>query len=776
MVAKGKQISVIIAGATGSTGRNLVSRLVSHPDVSRVVALARHPIPVNRWTAVFPHLHSGDALRYLSVVPVDWIRVLADTSNVPSSYVSDGVWRLEDEAKDRERFLRHFGQPQRRRGGGGGGGNGSVDGSSHPLSMYAAMGSYSSSSSSASQAGSNSVWSSVSTVDSAVGTRPTGYVKFTPRSSFSARHEAAAAAAAAAASSSPGGGDDIGSSGSGGGAHFSGLEKMHDSQAFLQQLLHNSFYTSIFSGHHVAINCLGTSHMLSKHSVRLVDYELSIAFAKAIRLFNCMAHAEPSEDEERLLVETTSRELDSALWGEIYSACYGKKEEHPQATGAAGTQMGVDVNGGSRNSTSADSTTTADTTPTPTTTTDDRSLFSASVSPSAAEMEQMHRGKVATLRHFSQVSVRGANDHSPITYLRAHGRRDRDLLWIFNRRTQTFFSPSILHSIFLSSPMTHTVLGHDETAHYGRHNRSSTSGSGGGGGGAIGNSNGSSAVAADGVGSDGNVRFSSSPVRAMKNQKRRKAQKKKRQQQQRQSRDGTAAASPVVIRACDYRPSVWQSIKAAWSGKGDTNDGGHGSSGVHDGTGRSQVYLYDEGDDEGDDDGGAGEEGDAYFDVDGRGPDALARHRAHLLLRRDVVKIWEHASITIWRPGVLARPKPRLSEWLFSFLERSVDVRCLAECIVDDVMESLYRGGGNPGSVGSVKVINGKSVSRRAHMKAIEDGLNAEDTQGGNGAAGTGSARRRRSHRHHGCGNNNSSNGSGLDDVGNVRDNSAVGN
>lgn len=36
-----------------------------------------------------------------------------------------------------------------------------------------------------------------------------------------------------------------------------------------------------------------------------------------------------------------------------------------------------------------------------------------------------------TLQHFTQISVRAASEFSPIPYLRAHGRRDRDLIKMF---------------------------------------------------------------------------------------------------------------------------------------------------------------------------------------------------------------------------------------------------------------------------------------------------------------------------------------------------------
>ncbi|EPY30108.1 hypothetical protein STCU_04232 [Strigomonas culicis] len=109
----------------------------------------------------------------------------------------------------------------------------------------------------------------------------------------------------------------------------------------------------------------------------------------------------------------------------------------------------------------------------------------------------------------------------------------------------------------------------------------------------------------------------------------------------------------------------------------------------------------------------------------------VARHRAELFLRRDVVKIFESANITIWRPGVLTRAKPRLFDYLFSLFERPVDVERLAECITDDIIEEFYvpgRARQSHVATGTVKIINGKSVARRVLMKKLEDGLNQRDS------------------------------------------------
>lgn len=595
MSGKRKQLSVIIAGATGSTGRQLVSRLVSHPDVSRVVALARHPIPVNRWSSVFPHLHTGDALRYLSVVPVDWMRILADASNIPPSYVSNCVWRPEDEAKERGRFF-------------------------HQLRHKEALGT-------ATGAGDDPAHR-LSTVASPVGVRALGYVKYVPCGAVDICLDASRAAAAVAGVSSPG--TDTAT------AHEDSLlAQMHDSQAFLQAMLHHPFYKSVFSGHHVAINCIGTSSMLSSSQVLMVDYELSMAFGKVVRLFNCMTHTESTDDEERLLVESISKELDSVLWAEINSACYGKHSSAKPSANPVG-DVSFSASGGPLN--------------------DEDALGRL---PPLQEHPHLAAGdadglRVATLRHFSQMSVRSASDHSIVPYLRAHGRRDRDLLQLFNRFNTQYNSHGLLRTLFLPSfqlpwaapfppRRTGSLLKH---------------GWGGRPAGSV------------------------------------------------------ATPTPPPFRV---------------AASGDTARAGFGTAAhtPHRWWGRPtwrivQQFLY-----------GSGSVGDAAptdtpLTVEDDN-DALARRQAELLLSRDVIKVWETAALTIWRPGVLRRPKMRMTEWFLSLFERPVDVRVLAECIVDDIIESVYKERG-PGDVGTVKIIGGKSVGRRVYMKTMEDSLDQRDS------------------------------------------------
>jgi hypothetical protein len=634
MFSKGKQISVIIAGATGILGQEIVSRLVSHPDVSRVVALARYPIPVNRWTSVFPHLHIGDARRYLSVVPVEWEKILADASHIPRSYVSDGVWRFDDADAEWKKFEQHRKRASR-----------SARAPKDADAAYHTKASGQPRSGSDAATPNSSAWLS---------SPPQGYVKMPigwpagdgslsgaqghddgPHGLLDDLPPQERRAANLSSTFDP----TLSSAGAKGHGSCAGdTARRRLSQEFLRQLLQNSFYRSVFSGHQVAINCIGTSHVLSSGELTLVDYDLSMAFAKIVRLFNCMAHAEPTEDEERLLVETTSRELDSVLWNEIYSACYGKSASRDPRTAFAEEKTVLDASkregrsrplrGGDRNETAAAATASSEDA--------DDSYKRADVSQRNKEKAQwMNRGQVATLRHFSQVSVRAANEHSPLPYLRTHGKRDRDLLVLFNRWKGPLGFAS--RGLNLMKPFSKTSV------QFGR---------------------------------------------------------------------------PVLVTP---PPS---SILPAWVGVPEFLHRILFGSAPH--SFGDVIYLQNS---RGPRDADSGEEAKRPT------VEEIARKRAQMLLRRDVVKIWEQSNVTIWRPGVFERPgRRRLMERLLSLVERPVNVKCLAECIVDDIVDSLYNlpldnESSRERRMGKTKVINGSSVARRTYMKALEDGLDERDTQ-----------------------------------------------
>ena len=67
--------SIIIAGATGAIGRELVVQAVVSPHIIRVVALSRKELSQDAWAKVFPDIDMAHAKQKLEVVAVDWERI-----------------------------------------------------------------------------------------------------------------------------------------------------------------------------------------------------------------------------------------------------------------------------------------------------------------------------------------------------------------------------------------------------------------------------------------------------------------------------------------------------------------------------------------------------------------------------------------------------------------------------------------------------------------------------------------------------------------------------
>jgi hypothetical protein len=349
MPNSGKGISVIVAGATGITGRELVSGLVMHPRVDRVVALSRSPIPVDRWPAVFPKLRIQDALKHLSVVRVDWDKLLRDSSQIPFTYLSRGEQPqqqeggLSDNGADSE--LLGFG-----RSGGfnaGGGGQGSMD----------------------------NFFSST-------------------REDFDPNE---------AASLWKGDGDETGS---GTGPTLSERQRFQ----FTRELLESPFYRSVFSGHHVAINCLGSHHPLFASEVTKVDMMYAVAFAKLVRAFSCrVGQAEDwvTRPHGNVALQVA---YGSEIWAEVQAACYGSR------------RGGWDGEAAAVSSSSPDHPATAASSSVP------RGDVTAAP-PDNLPLPVV----VPTLSQFVQLSTAGASERSPIPYFAAHGEADSVLLGLFNR-------------------------------------------------------------------------------------------------------------------------------------------------------------------------------------------------------------------------------------------------------------------------------------------------------------------------------------------------------
>lgn len=69
-------VAVVVAGATGAIGREVVIEAVADPRVHRVVALSRRSIDAATWSQVFgSRLNIDAAQKKLAVVGVDWERL-----------------------------------------------------------------------------------------------------------------------------------------------------------------------------------------------------------------------------------------------------------------------------------------------------------------------------------------------------------------------------------------------------------------------------------------------------------------------------------------------------------------------------------------------------------------------------------------------------------------------------------------------------------------------------------------------------------------------------
>lgn len=81
MSAAPLQRSIIIAGATGAIGRELVSLCVANPAVGRIVALSRRPSGPEEWPKIFPNLNIALATAKLCVVEMRWDELLLSPSD-----------------------------------------------------------------------------------------------------------------------------------------------------------------------------------------------------------------------------------------------------------------------------------------------------------------------------------------------------------------------------------------------------------------------------------------------------------------------------------------------------------------------------------------------------------------------------------------------------------------------------------------------------------------------------------------------------------------------
>ncbi|RNF03370.1 hypothetical protein TraAM80_05816 [Trypanosoma rangeli] len=226
-----------------------------------------------------PRIHSGNALRCLSVVSVDWDKIVADAARVPVSYVRAGVWSgdgalpqlLYAWRKIRGTATRLHFRVLRDRGVDG-------NGASREVAQDFLAGDPCD--------GRNGTSGDTHTTGDEARGRSTGLFP------------------AALGSPSRAGYVNTSMLGSAAGAEAQ--------KEFLNELMRTAFYKFVFRGHHVAINCLGSWNFFTRSTVDMVDYRYAIAFAKMVRIFNCMVHAEPSGEEE-MLMDKQARMQDSVL-------------------------------------------------------------------------------------------------------------------------------------------------------------------------------------------------------------------------------------------------------------------------------------------------------------------------------------------------------------------------------------------------------------------------------------------------------------------------------
>ena len=93
--------SIIVAGATGAVGREVVVAAVADPHFARVVALSRRAIPPDEFASTFPNIDADLAAQKLFVVAVDWEKLTKEfeaetagatsTPSIPDSFVGHTV-------------------------------------------------------------------------------------------------------------------------------------------------------------------------------------------------------------------------------------------------------------------------------------------------------------------------------------------------------------------------------------------------------------------------------------------------------------------------------------------------------------------------------------------------------------------------------------------------------------------------------------------------------------------------------------------------------------
>lgn len=403
-----KLLSVIVAGGTGSTGREVVSKLVAHPKVGRVVVLSRYAIPVNRWQTFFPNIRTSDALRHLSIVDVNWERLYHDTLPIGLDMLVNGG--------DAEKK-----QP------------------SDPLPACGSRGGHKTASSASVRVTECSSKIGVVSdfdgnpvddwelVDQAVPTdsalQRSRYMRFQRDVQSSAGDSQSPRVEPRDAPGLP-------------------VSGRRAARRKLNALTKSSYYRSIFSGHHVAINCLGSHNLLNPWGVAAVDYNYAMAFAKLVRLFNCYVEdrdAESAVDEVEALAESArSIGYDSVLWREVCAAYLGP--ESVAVANAAYPPGKKFPPASSNDSDDPDGSTKEVTTYLAEFARYRKDLLSTSATqnasgPSGVSSSHQQQRR-PTLLHYAQVSAAGASPLSPLPYFSAHGSCDEETTRLFSTLPQ----------------------------------------------------------------------------------------------------------------------------------------------------------------------------------------------------------------------------------------------------------------------------------------------------------------------------------------------------
>ena len=484
-------LSVIIAGATGNTGSELVTRLVSHKNVTRVVALTRRDVGVDRWQHYFPNIRTTDALKFLSVVAVDWDRIRHDASLIPAAALCTRPLLAEGRSDSLRKVLAMEQNAARRREAEHAKNCNNASFASHRSGAVSDVDVSSSAPqqhgrSRRTRGGSVEEGADANTID-LVGGALAGGEEASPSSStstlsfggltFRSRAQRMGKAERLRQAKAARGRAGVAQLGASHDNAMGGEESHHDAidvgsehlitlaeRSAIIGIANDPYYRSVFADHTVAINCLGTHRVLIGGALTTVDLEYSLAFAKIVRLFNSVAiddaylqdiTASAAEDSLRAYGSRRSMAREGGTeWAEIRSACFGPMVNISFGGGGGGVVGAgagqatppVPGDGGSASVDPSAPNGTASSSSSP-------SIHLASDALQRRRAYEARRADAAqlrhwdaavraalkgrrhsthTLHHFVQVSTAGASESAPLPYFRVHGECDRRVLALFD--------------------------------------------------------------------------------------------------------------------------------------------------------------------------------------------------------------------------------------------------------------------------------------------------------------------------------------------------------